>query len=359
LYNRKWAFYPALGIHYDLKNSLSIPVKINAGIGKTGVLSRPEVYRGQLEAYGDYYGGNYLGIGELYPAFSGAKSIGVTQIDAGVTVALGSVLDLSVDYFNKTYSDFTYQRYQPNISGIDYIYETGGKLGLSGVEVALDGRWIQSTHFSWASNLNIAFYRNKVKALPDDINNTSLAHLGALSGAAVTSLAAWEGSRAKTIGNSEPKAFGGFTNTLRYRNISAAFVLSYAWGSDIAAESFNSRYDAQAVDYEFPRKNAETPYYLINEDTNGNTIYQGIRTIEDGSFLRLSRAVVSWHFSSISKKVELSDLEIFARGDNLLTLSRYSGINPEENITGNRRYDLMYTGTPLPASVALGIKVVF
>ena len=162
LYDNKWAFYPALGIHYDLKNSLSIPVKVNAGIGKTGVLSRPEVYRGQLDGYGDYFGGNYLGIGELYPAFSGARSIGVTQIDAGVTVALGSVLNLTVDYFNKTYSDFTYQRYQPNISGIDYKYETGGKLGLSGAEVALDGNWIHSSHFSWASNLNIAFYQNKV-----------------------------------------------------------------------------------------------------------------------------------------------------------------------------------------------------
>lgn len=359
LYDQKWAWYPALGIHYDLKNSLNIPVKLNAGIGKTGVLSRPEVYRGQLDGYGDYYGGNYLGVGQLYPAFSGAKSISVTQIDAGVTVALGSVLNLSVDYFNKTYRDFTYQRYLSNISGIDYKYETGGTLGLSGVEVTIDGAWIQSTHFSWTSNLNIAFYHNKIKELPDNIETTSLAHLGSLSGAAVTSLVAWEGSQAKTIGNSEPKAFGGFTNTLRYRNISAAFTLTYAWGSDIAAESFNSRYDAESVNYQFPLKNAETPYYLINQDADGRSVYQGIRTIEDGSFVRLSRAAVSWHLNSVSKKVELSDLEIFVRGDNLLTLSRYSGINPEENITGSRRYDLMYTGTPLPASVALGIKVVF
>jgi hypothetical protein len=359
LYDQKWAWYPALGIHYDLKNSLNIPVKLNAGIGKTGVLSRPEVYRGQLDGYGDYYGGNYLGVGQLYPSFSGAKSISVTQIDAGVTVALGSVLNLSVDYFNKTYRDFTYQRYLSNISGIDYKYETGGTLGLSGVEVTIDGAWIQSTHFSWTSNLNIAFYHNKIKELPDNIETTSLAHLGSLSGAAVTSLVAWEGSQAKTIGNSEPKAFGGFTNTLRYRNISAAFTLTYAWGSDIAAESFNSRYDAESVNYQFPLKNAETPYYLINQDADGRSVYQGIRTIEDGSFVRLSRAAVSWHLNSVSKKVELSDLEIFVRGDNLLTLSRYSGINPEENITGSRRYDLMYTGTPLPASVALGIKVVF
>ncbi|MFT3748388.1 MAG: TonB-dependent receptor plug domain-containing protein [Agriterribacter sp.] len=360
LYDKKWALYPALGIHYDLKNSLNIPVKINAGIGKTGVLNRPEVYRGQLDAYGDYYGGNYLGIGQLYPAFSGAKSIGVVQIDAGVAVALGTLLNISVDYFNKTYSNFMYQRYQPNISGIDYTYETGGKLGLSGIEVALDGNWIHSTNFSWSTNLNIAFYKNKVSSLPGDIENTSLSRLAAVSGAPVTSLVAWQGNAAKKTGNSEPKAFGGFTNTLRYRNISAAFVFTYAWGADIAAESFNSRYDAQSINNVFPVKNAETPYYFIDHDAGGRTIYQGIRTIEDGSFMRLSRAVVSYHFSAISKKVEaLSDLEIFIRGDNLLTLSRYSGINPEENITGSRRYDLMYTGTPLPTSVALGIKMVF
>ncbi len=360
LYDRKWAFYPALGVHYDLKSSLGIPIKINAGIGKTGVLSRPEVYRGQLDAYGDYYGGNYLGIGQLYPAFSDAKSIDVNQFNAGVTVALGSVVNLTVDYFNKTYSDFTYKRYQSNISGIDYTYETGGKLGLSGVEVALDGHWIRSTYFSWNSSLNLAFYNNKVKALPEDIVNTSLAHLAAVSGAPVTSIVAREGSQAKKIGNSEPKAFGGFTNTLRYRNISAVFILTYAWGQDIAAESFNSRYDAANINNEFPLKNAETPYYFISEGTGGRTIYQGIRTVEDAGFVRLSRAAVSWHLNSISKKLEqLSDLEIFIRGDNLLTLSRYSGINPEENITGSRRYDLMYSGTPLPDSVALGIKVVF
>ena len=64
--------------------------------------------------------------------------------------------------------------------------------------------------------------------------------------------------------------------------------------------------------------------------------------------------------SSVAKKLaQLSDFEVFVRGDNLLTLSRYSGINPEENITGSRMHDLRYTGTPLPTSVVLGLKLVF
>lgn len=361
LYQDKWSLYPALGIHYDLKNKLKIPVKVNAGLGKTGVLSRPETYRGQLDAYGDYFGSNFLGVGQLYQPFAGAKSVGVTQIDAGVTVALGSKLNLSVDYFNKTYRDFTYQRILPNISGAEYKYETGGVLNLSGIEVNLDGVWVQKNNFFWSSNLNISFYRNSVKELPGDIQNTSLAYLGALSkGDAITSLLAYQGNRSGIIGNSDPKAFGGLTNSLKWGNISAAFVLNYAWGNDIIAESFNSRYYADQVGNQFPLKTAETPYYLVQSGDDNRAVYQGIRTIEDGSFLRLSRAVVSYHLSALAKRVaDLTDLEIFARGDNLFTLSRYSGINPEENINGSRQYNLMHTGTPLPTSVALGIKVIF
>lgn len=361
LYQNKWALYPALGIHYDLKSTLEIPVKVKASFGRTGVLSRPEVYRGQLDAYGVYYGGNYLGIGQLYPAFGNAKSVSVTQVDAGLSFAVLPSVTLSVDYFNKTYRNFTYQRLLPNISGIGYEYETGGAIRLSGVELNLDAKWIQTSRFTWVSNLNISFYKNKIKELPGDIENTSLAWLGSLEeGAAVTSLVAYQGKQPKVIGNSESKGFGGFSNTFRYGNVSASMMFTYAWGADIITESFTSRYYADRVGNVFPVKSAETPYYLISTDTDKRTIYQGIRTVEDGSFIRLSRVALSWHLTSMFKKLgQLSDIEVFVRGDNLLTLSKYSGINPEENITGSRKYDLSHTGTPLPSSVALGFKLVF
>jgi hypothetical protein len=43
----------------------------------------------------------------------------------------------------------------------------------------------------------------------------------------------------------------------------------------------------------------------------------------------------------------------------LFTLSKYSGLNPEENITGIRKTDLSLTGTPLPSSVVMGVKLIF
>ncbi|MGV8880324.1 MAG: TonB-dependent receptor plug domain-containing protein [Sphingobacteriaceae bacterium] len=359
-YRHKWALYPALGLHYDLKNNLQIPVKVNASIGKTGILSRPEVYRGEIGGYGDYYGGTQLGVGLLYPAFNDAKSISVYQFDAGLSFDIHPSVSLSANYFKKIYEDFTYQRFVSNISGIDYNYETGGAIGLAGVEFNLDGKWVNKGNFSWSSNLNIASYKNKIRSLPNDIESTSLAYLlGRSAGDAVTSLVAFEGKQRKVIGNSDAKAFGGISNTLRYRNISASITASYSWGADILAESFNSTYYADQVGNNFPLKSAETPYYFSNKDANGRPFYQGIRTVENGSFVRLNKAALTYHFGSLLKRVaSISDMELFVRGDNLITLSKYGGVNPEENITGIRKIDLIYTGTPFPSSVVLGLKLV-
>ncbi|GGC23885.1 SusC/RagA family TonB-linked outer membrane protein [Parapedobacter defluvii] len=359
LYDRKWGFYPAAGASYSFKNTLELPLTVSASVGKTGILSRPEVYRGELTAFGDYFSGNELGIGKLYAAFEDAKSIDVFQVDAGISYAIKDALVLSVNYFDKRYSDFTYRRYLSNIHGLDYRYETGGKLALSGVEVELDGNLIQNDRFQWTANINLASYRNTVEALPEDLGNTSFAYLQALkSGDALTSIIATEGQQAKVIGNSEASLFGGLTNTFRYKGFTLGVGINYALNADVAAESFSSRYTASQVDGVFPLKTAETPYYFVEEDAGGNTVYQGIRSIEDGSFIRLSRAVVSYQLQSLLRGLPIRQAELFVRGDNLLTWSTYSGFNPEENITGIRRIDLSSTGMPLPSSVVLGLKLV-
>lgn len=360
LYDKKWALYPALGFEYNLANTVKLPISVNASVGKMGMLNRPQSYNGELVAKGDYYSGNSLGIGELYPAFRNAKSVDIFQIDAGLSFQIKPSITLAINYFSKTYQDFIYKRYLSNNYGIDYQYETGGKLGLSGFEFTLNGAWIQTDNFSWSSNVNLAAYNNQVKELPADISNTSISYLSALSkGDPITSLIAYEGTQQKIIGNSEAKLFGGISNTLRFKDFSTSFTFNYASGSDIITESFDSRYAAASVNNEFPVKSAETPYYLI-QGTDKNPVYQGIRTIEPGSFIRLNKAVIAYHVSALLKKFEnIQDAQLFLRGDNLVTLTKYSGANPEENVAGNRKSDLSYTGTPLPIVIALGLKIVF
>ncbi len=359
-YRQKWGFYPALGFVYKLANRLKIPVTVSASAGKSGMLNRPEVYRGELVGKGDYFSGNELGVGQLYAAFHDAKSVDVYQVDAGVLFGLTPSLTLALDYFHKTYSDFAYRRYLSNIHGLDYRYETGGKISLSGFEVTLNGKWVRTEQFSWSSNLNMAAFNNKMKELPADVAATSFSYLATLvKGDPVTSVIAYESGSAKVIGNSEPRLFGGFSNILQYKDFSAGFTLAFSSAADVIAASLASRYAIAAVGDQFPGKSSETPYYFLEGDER-TAVYQGIRTIENGSFIRLSKVEVAYHLGdNLKKSLSISDLKLFLRGDNLVMLSRYSGINPEENLTGIRKADLSLTGTPLPASVVLGLKLVF
>ena len=360
LYKDKWGFYPAVGFAYRLSDESKTPITFSGSIGKTGMLNRPAVYAGELVAKGDYFSGNELGISQLYSALPNAKSVDVAQIDAGVKIGLTPKIVLSLDYFNKTYSDFSYRRYLPNIEGINFQYENGGKINLSGFELTLDGNWVNTSDFSWSTNLNAAAYSNSVKELPANISSTSLSHLAALEkGDAITSIIANENGRGKVIGNSEPSLFGGVTNQFRFKNITAGFVVLFSAASDIATESISSRYTQESVGAQFPLKKEETPYYFL-EGAGRNAIYQGIRTIENGSFVRLGRAELAYNLQSIqNSKLNLTDFKIFVRGQNLYTLTKYSGVNPEENIAGIRKRDLSLTGTPLPSSVVIGIKLLF
>jgi len=359
LYQNKWAFYPALGASYKLPQALGFPITFKLAAGKTGMLNRPEVYRGELYPKGDYYNGNELGIGDLYRPFPDAKSVSVYQWDLGAHLELSPRISLALDYFHKSYSDFLIKRYLPNIYDTDYGYELGGKISLSGLESRLYGNWFENERWSWISDLNLAFYTNKIKELPDELATTSLQHWASLSkGDAVTSLIAYEGGREKVIGNSAPRIFGGISNRIRYDALSLGFTFDYASAYDIVTESFSSRYSRADVGSAYPLKQAETPYYFLtgNEPLR---MYQGIRTVENGAFLRLARAELAYHLGdALKNSLSLERLTLFLRGENLLLLSRYSGYNPDENLTSIRRNDLSLTGTPLPATVVLGLKLV-
>lgn len=359
LYGHKWGFYPAAGLSYKLTDD-KLPLTLKAAIGKTGMLNRPEVYRGELIGKGEYFSGNELGVGRLYAPFADAGSIDVVQLDLGLKVDLTPSISLQADYFSKTYSDFIYTRFLSNIHGLDYQYESGGKINLSGVEFSLNGRWFESSDFSWSTGLNLSAYQNKVKELPADIAQTSLSQFAALGkGDAVTSFVAYESGREKIIGNSEPGLFGGLTNRLRYKAFTARFTMVFSSGSDILTESLGSRYPVSQAGGQYPLKGVETPYYWVEGEVPDQR-YQGIRTIENGSFLRMATAEVGYHLGQLfDSSLSLTDLKLFLRGDNLFLLSKYSGVNPEENLTGVRKADLSLTGTPLPSSVVLGLKLVF
>lgn len=151
-------------------------------------------------------------------------------------------------------------------------------------------------------------------------------------------------------GNGIPKAFFGFVNTIRYKNFSLNFLFNGNLGYQVyngvknAQNAFTSTYsppswDAIAYSWKKPGDVAIFPN-ITGKTASGETVkaddHYGIRNgmnslyIEDGSFIRLSSAKLTYVFDQkILRKLKLKGLAVYLFGNNIATWTKYSWYDPE------------------------------
>ncbi len=146
----------------------------------------------------------------------------------------------------------------------------------------------------------------------------------------------------KVIGNPLPLHTGGFTNNFTYKNFSLGIFCQWSYGADklnankLVFESgsyylngnqfatYANRWTPTNPTNDIPRAT-----YNTKTDPAGLTRVSS-RLIEDGSFLRLK--TVSFAYSlpaQVLKKIKLTNVKVFVAAQNLLTLTKYTGIDPE------------------------------
>lgn len=138
------------------------------------------------------------------------------------------------------------------------------------------------------------------------------------------------------LGNSNPSAQGGFGLTFRYKRWSLKTDFTYRLNVDVvnnARMSFENMYgfDNQSVAVnwrwrkegditEIPRAVYNSAYNFLGSD----------RYVEDASYLRFSYLQLSYSFEpGMLKKIGIRQLNMYASIDNLLIITRYSGLDPE------------------------------
>lgn len=97
---------------------------------------------------------------------------------------------------------------------------------------------------------------------------------------------------------------------------------------------------------------------------NGNQLSNNVssRYLEDGSYLRLRNISLSYEIPMrLAARLNLASIRFFVSGDNLLTLTNYSGMDPEVSITGDSwtrpgTGDFKY---PISRQVLFGVDVTF
>lgn len=171
------------------------------------------------------------------------------------------------------------------------------------------------------------------------------------------------------LGNPIPKAILGVNLGLAYKGID----FSMLWNGSFGNKIFNAmRYftydlagvtnkDAKMMNYWTPTNtNTDVPR-LSYIDSNDNMRISD-RYVENGSYLRLRNVQIGYTLpKNWTKKVMLDKVRFYVSGQNLLTITNYSGADPEvgETISGsiNRGVDI---GTyPSSRTVTGGVNITF
>ena len=164
------------------------------------------------------------------------------------------------------------------------------------------------------------------------------------------------------LGNSNPKAQGGFGCTFRYKKWTLRTSFTYRWDVDVVNSSrmgyenmASFENQSRAVNWRW-RKDGDITE--IPRAVYGNNAYNYLgsdRYVEDASYIRLSYLQLSYSFEpEWLKKVGLKNLNVFFSADNLCFWTKYTGLDPEVACGGG---GVAYDGSRTPRSRSYTVSV--
>jgi TonB-linked SusC/RagA family outer membrane protein len=307
-------------------------------------------------------------------------------------------LSLSVDYYDKNTSDLLYYVALTSVTGYAGQYQNVGAVSNKGFEVVLSPDIIKTKDWLWTMDVNVGFNKSKIVKLYEgksQIIGDKILEEGApidtwykydWAGVDVyTGNPTWyihkeDGTKTLTTdyakasrvkqGSSNPDFSGGLTSTASYKGLSLSAAFTFVEGNQIynyAREFYDNdgaypQYNSMVLKdgwkrWENPGDIATHPKAVAGGNNDSNK--PSSRYLEDGSFIRLNSLVLSYSLpANLLKRVSLQGASISLSGENLFTLTKFSG--PDAELGAGS--DNGNAGTSLyPASrrFSLGINLTF
>lgn len=195
-------------------------------------------------------------------------------------------------------------------------------------------------------------------AQPGDRRFLDLNNDGAINGADRT-----------IIGRAQPKFFGGITNTFGYRGLQLTVFMQGVYGasvlnlvaperSDVSGGSGNQF--ASVLERWTPTNPSNTVPRALLASASPNIISSFM--VEDGSFLRFKTITLAYSLpSALLGRLGLSGVRFYVTGQNLITLTKYSGYDPEVNTFGlnNLSVNTDYGAYPTAKTILGGLNISF
>ena len=329
-------------------------------------------------------GANYLQQSGLAPSQLGNSILtweNTTATDIGFDLGMfKNRLTFTFDAYDKKTEDLLLNKPLVGASGFLGIQSNIGSINNKGLEFGLTGVIFDKKDFNWTSNLNLSFNKNEVVAISGNPIAQGFAswlaaggRLGDFRGYRVQGIFQTQAEidaapiQTKTanpltstapgdvrfkdlngdgritsddqeiLGNGTPTYFGGFTNNFRYKNFDLSTFVQFVGGNQIFnftrafSEGMNSIFGqtTAVLNRWTPTNPSTTMPRAVYTDPNNNRRTSD-RFLEKGDFLRMKNISLGYTFSpNVLSKLKVSNLKIYVASQNLFTVTKYSGLDPE------------------------------
>jgi len=384
--NNRYGYFPSFGAAWNIskedffKVSQINNMKIRAGWGKTGQQDFPS--GSSVARIG--FGSNGNLSGQINYDNPDLKWQSDRQYNFGIDVtAFSNKLSLTVDYFNKKTTDLLFPvTADPNgpISSTIKWSNLDGYVENKGLEVSANLAVVNQKDFGWDFGVNASFIKNQMKDLSAPIYTGTLNGQG-ITGTLVQTLqnglpinAFWtrqfegmdkatglaiytdEGNVFYNVGNPNPTTLLGISTSVRYKKLNLAVNMNGAMGQDIYNNTLNNVINVGSING--GRNIAVSVFKDPVKESFANPVTASSRFIENGSYLKMSNATLSYSLGNLGKSIR--NASMFITGQNLFVITNFSGFDPEVNVDKGTNFvpsvGIEYQPYPTPRTFTIGVN---
>lgn len=398
--NNKWGTFPSFSAAWniskeDFMSNLSVvnDLKLRTGYGVTGNQDGIGPYN-SLNLYGA--AGQYWNDGKWYTAYGVTQNANpnlkwekTAMLNIGLDYALfDSRISGTIEWYDKETSNllFTYSVPVPPFQ-YDSMLANVGTMNNKGIELILNAIPVKTKDFQWNITLNAAHNKNMITELSNSEYKTDRIKVGDAFvrgggnttthiievGHEVGTFYGWQSTGIDAngkyiitdiepdgvindkdmtyLGSAQPKLTYSINNSFTYKNWDLSAFIRGVYGNKVL---------------NYTRLQFGTTQWLMGANVLREALTLGLTDapvynsfyIEDGSFVRLDYLNLGYTVKGINPKW-VKNLRLYVTGQNLFTLTKYNGLDPEVDMSGLHPGVEQRDYYPKSRSFMMGVNVSF
>jgi TonB-linked SusC/RagA family outer membrane protein len=368
-------------------------LKLRASYGTTGNnnIGGRYAYQGTYSTTGTYEGQGASIYNQLENTALQWEKNRTTDIGIEFSI-LKRRINGEVAYYKKQSDGLLFAQPLSRLTGFGTLNTNLAEINNSGIEVTLGGSPIAKPNFNWNVSVNVSTNNNVIKKLTQDQLADGTYSLRVGGNRYAWYLREWAGidptdgrpqwfmddangnkvptktyASAKVyegFGSSLPEFYGGFNNTLTYKQLDFSVFTYFSYGGKVydALEqtlthngiSPGTQMSREVLNAWSPTNTSSTiPRFLpVNTDQSNSA---STRYLHDGSYIRVKNITLGYTLKKEwATKARLGNARLFIMAENPFTLARHKGMDPEQAINGTSSNEI-----PNIKTFAVGLNIGF